>query len=157
MKPPFPIETISEFLNNNHFLSNFYPCLGSSTEHLYQAAKTDDPMQKKFVMAQPSAALAKKVGRTVTIKENWEKEKLQVMLDIVRQKFNSSVDLRTKLLNTGDALLIEGNYWHDTFWGQCHCSKHNWEGENHLGEILMQVRAELGGHWKSSRIIMSKV
>lgn len=147
MKPPFPAGTICNFSPGTEYfvLSNFYPCLGSSTEHLYQAAKTNDESQKKFVMAQTTAAAAKKVGRTVTIKDNWDKDKLQVMLEIVRKKFYSSKDLSRILLDTGDSILIEGNYWHDTFWGQCHCPKHNWEGENHLGEILMHIRAELGG------------
>ena len=39
---------------------------------------------------------------------------------------------------TRDRVLIEGNDWGDTFWGMT-----DGEGENHLGKILMRVRAEL--------------
>ena len=56
---------------------------------------------------------------------------------LLRQKFGDAW-LRAKLLATGDAELIEGNYWHDTFWGMC-----NGKGENHLGRLLMEVRSEL--------------
>lgn len=34
--------------------------------------------------------------------------------------------------------LIEGNYWHDTYWGVC-----EGVGENHLGKLLMEIRNEL--------------
>uniref|UniRef100_UPI00345E83CD NADAR domain-containing protein n=1 Tax=uncultured Duncaniella sp. TaxID=2768039 RepID=UPI00345E83CD len=46
--------------------------------------------------------------------------------------------LAEKLIATGDAELVEGNYWHDTVWGVC-----DGVGENHLGKILMRVREEL--------------
>lgn len=42
------------------------------------------------------------------------------------------------LINTGDAELIEGNSWGDTFWGEC-----NGIGENNLGKILMKIRKEI--------------
>lgn len=44
------------------------------------------------------------------------------------------------LLDTGDAILEEGNHWNDTFWG---VRLKNGQGQNHLGKILMQVRMEL--------------
>lgn len=37
----------------------------------------------------------------------------------------------------------EGNTWGDKFWGVC-----DGEGENHLGKLLMEVRAELTKHLK---------
>jgi predicted NAD-dependent protein-ADP-ribosyltransferase YbiA (DUF1768 family) len=42
------------------------------------------------------------------------------------------------LLETGDAELVEGNWWDDTFWGVC-----NGVGQNNLGKILMDTRREL--------------
>jgi ribA/ribD-fused uncharacterized protein len=80
---------------------------------------------------------AKRLGRKVTLRANWELIKIDVMLDLVRQKFQDP-DLAWMLINTGDAELIEGNHWGDKFWGVC-----NGEGENHLGKILMQVRDEI--------------
>ena len=46
--------------------------------------------------------------------------------------------LKTNLLKTGDAMLIEGNTWGDRIWGQV-----NGVGENNLGKILMRIREEL--------------
>lgn len=61
-----------------------------------------------------------------------------VMLQLLRQKFLGDEELRRKLLRTGDAMLVEGNYWGDTYWGVCFGS-----GKNMLGKLLMQVREEL--------------
>lgn len=47
-------------------------------------------------------------------------------------------ELGNKLEATGDSLLVEGNWWHDTFWGVC-----NGFGENNLGKLLMKIREEL--------------
>ena len=59
------------------------------------------------------------------------------MYKCLRSKF-SAPELREKLLDTGDAELIEGNWWNDTTWGVC-----NGVGENRLGKLLMQIRAEI--------------
>ena len=60
------------------------------------------------------------------------------MEDICRAKFTQNEELKKKLIDTGDATLIEGNTWNDTFWGVC-----NGVGENNLGKILMKIREEL--------------
>ena len=62
------------------------------------------------------------------------------MLQIVRAKFAQNPDLAARLLRTGDRKLIEGNTWHDVFWGM---DLNTGQGENHLGRILMQVREEM--------------
>ena len=59
------------------------------------------------------------------------------MLDLLRAKFSNEI-MKQKLLDTGDAELIEGNKHGDSFWGQV-----NGEGKNLLGKLLMQVRNEL--------------
>ena len=69
------------------------------------------------------------------------------MTEIVRTKFEQNSDIRQKLIDTYPEELIEGNYWHDTFWGVC-----EGVGENHLGQILMQIRREFAG-WEASREI----
>jgi GTP cyclohydrolase II len=60
---------------------------------------------------------------------------------LVAQKFNPTLnpDLYNRLLATGDKYLEETNWWNDTFWGK----NLKGEGENHLGQILMQVRDKL--------------
>lgn len=60
------------------------------------------------------------------------------MQDLVWQKFSNSPELAKMLLETGDAVLEEGNDWGDTFWGIC-----DGKGENHLGKILMHTREKL--------------
>jgi len=65
----------------------------------------------------------------------WDGAKLGIMAQLVVQKFTNNAVLAQRLHDTGDAELIEGNTWGDTFWGIC-----KGKGENHLGRILMEVR-----------------
>ena len=45
---------------------------------------------------------------------------------------------------TAPAPLLEGNYWHDNYWGDCKCKTcEKTEGQNKLGRILMIVRKEI--------------
>lgn len=115
-----------------------------TTEHAYQAAKTLDPSERKKIREAPRANLAKKLGQKVKIREDWEEIKLQVMEDLIRQKFTKYPDFKVALLNSGDAYLEETNHWHDEIWGVCTCGKHG-KGMNHLGKILMKIREELKG------------
>ena len=58
------------------------------------------------------------------------------MYDILKKKFSDD-DLKARLLLTGDKKLIEGNKWHDNFWGNCTCKKcENVEGKNMLVNCL---------------------
>ncbi len=59
------------------------------------------------------------------------------MFHLLTLKFKDPY-LRDKLLRTGEARLIEGNWWKDRFWGQV-----NGVGENHLGRLLTLVRYHL--------------
>ena len=72
------------------------------------------------------------------LRRDWESVKDQVMLEAVRAKFTQHDDLREVLLGTGDAKLVEhtenDNYWGDGGDGS---------GKNRLGQLLMQLRAEL--------------
>lgn len=141
--------SINEFQGEYRFLSNFwlvdirmsgfvYP----STEHAYQAAKTLVPNERTRIRL-ADVGMAKKIGRTVTIRPGWEEMKLDVMYQLVRYKFKNYTNLKAKLLYTNDQELIEGNYWHDNFWGSCTCSKCGNAGQNHLGKTLMRIRDEL--------------
>jgi N-glycosidase YbiA len=138
---------IKSFRGAYRFLSNFYPCSVSynerkypSVEHAYQAAKSPhDPAYQAKILRIPAdeAGQAKALGQSVTLREDWEDVRIDIMLDLIRQKFRHP-KLRIQLKSTDEAELIEGNYWFDTFWGVC-----NGHGENHLGKILMKVRDEL--------------
>ncbi len=109
----------------------------STAEHAYQAAKTDNVSQKSAIYRIDRPGDAKKMGKVVTVRADWEEIKLGVMYDIVKAKFDQNPDLREMLLATEDAEIVEGNWWGDTFWGVC-----KGVGENHLGKILMRVREE---------------
>lgn len=131
---------IRGFFGEYRYMSNFhlspvvfdgvtYPCV----ENAFQAAKTFDLEQRKpFVTLEPGQA--KRAGRKVQLREDWEQVKDSVMEDLVRQKF-SQKELKDKLLATGDTYLEETNWWKDTYWGVC-----NGIGKNTLGKILMKVR-----------------
>jgi len=136
---------ITSFHGEFRWLSNFWPALVTldgkefpSVEHAYQAAKTFDiETRERFANIMLKPGDAKRMGRRVNIRPDWESVKLEVMLNLLREKFKCA-DMRKKLLATGDAELTEGNNWNDTFWGVC-----NGRGNNHLGKLLMQVRNEL--------------
>lgn len=126
--------------------SNFYPDSGKTgwrtTEHIYQAMKTLDPILRQEIKDAPTPNQAKKLGRKVKLRPAWEEIKETVMLEAVRIKFSpGSVLSRSLMAHEGP--LVEQTSWHDLVWGICICSKHNGQGENKLGKILMQVRSEL--------------
>ncbi len=135
---------IGEFKGEFYFLSNFYESdvtYGGITyrnnEAAFQAQKTTNKfIRMKFHQLNPSDA--KKLGRQVHLREDWEQIKDQVMYEICKAKFEQNPDLRAKLLATGDEILVEGNTWGDRIWGAVHGV-----GENRLGRILMRVRSEL--------------
>lgn len=145
-------DEITSFKYDYAFLSNFYDCEiyydcmhYKNSESAYQASKTENYREKE-TFCNLSGTEAKKLGRKVALRKDWEEVKLGEMEDIVRFKFKQNPDLAYKLLQTGDKKIVEGNYWHDNYWGNCYCDKcKNIEGENHLGKILMKIREELKG------------
>jgi len=139
-------EPITRFCGRHHFLSNFQMCAilfegqrYPSVEHAYHAAKTDD-QSWRFLLLRGSPGEAKRIGRRLPLRHNWEGMKIGVMRQLVTYKFTEHEALRRQLLATGDALLVEGNTHGDRFWGQV-----NGVGENWLGRILVDVRAGLRG------------
>ena len=92
--------------------------------------------RKQFADLSPS--VAKRKGRKVTLRNDWEEVKFWVMLGVCSAKFTQNKDLAEQLLATGDEELIEGNTWGDRTWGMV-----NGTGKNWLGKILMQIREEL--------------
>lgn len=137
---------ITSFQGDARFLSNFWPCkihfagrVFPSVEHAYVACKSEDPKFHLLVCNTTRPGDAKRLGRKVVLRPNWELVKVPFMRGFIWQKFSSlHPNLVERLLATGDALLIEGNTWGDTFWGVC-----NGVGQNHLGKLLMERRKEL--------------
>lgn len=142
-------EVIDEFREAYGFLSNFHLCdldyEGNNyccVESAFQAMKELDPDERgSYSHLYPSEA--KKKGKTCNLRPDWEEVKIDVMYDILKAKF-SNEDLKARLLLTGNKELIEGNRWHDNFWGNCVCKKcEAIEGKNMLGMLLMRLRNEL--------------
>ena len=132
---------IKEFRDEYAFLSNFYSCLIEFEGYTYQNAEAAFQAQKdlsrrnEFTSLNP--VVAKRLGKKVNLRSDWEEVKVDIMRRIVKCKFEQNPDLKEKLINTGDRLLIEGNTWNDTFWGVC-----KEKGKNMLGIILMELRAQ---------------
>ena len=132
--------TIDQFTGDYDFLSNFHPSpievdgvVYPTVEHAFQAAKTFDRTEKQSVAEAATPGLAKRIGRKVRLRPDWEQVKIGIMEDLVRLKFTTHADLREKLLATGDAQLVEGNTWNDRFWGVC-----RGQGRNELGQSTME-------------------
>jgi len=115
-----------------------------SVEHAYQAMKSTDPAIQKMIRDAPTPAVAKRIARSVRLRPDWEEVKVPIMRDLLMEKFVQEPE-RTLLLSTGDQELVEGNWWHDLFWGCCTCTNqgHQNEGANMLGRLLMSLRSEL--------------
>jgi ribA/ribD-fused uncharacterized protein len=142
---------ISNFKGRYRPLSNFYMTwfkyrreVYPSSEHAFQASKTLNKIHKDLIRTCQFPATAKKLGRTVELRPDWEEIKLKVMYKILLAKFKQDEKCREALLSTGNAKLIEGNHWHDNIWGECNCIRCSGKKKhNHLGKILMKIREEL--------------
>jgi ribA/ribD-fused uncharacterized protein len=141
---------IKIFNRQYRFLSNFYPSIVTldkldypSVEHAYQAAKTKNLKLREVMRNCETASIAKRLGQVIELRPDWELIKIFQMRNLLQQKFNI-IELKEKLLQTKNYNLIEGNYWHDNFWGNCTCPKcTEIPGQNNLGKLLMQIRTEL--------------
>jgi hypothetical protein len=142
---------ITSFSGSYSFLSNFsqtritiegktYP----TVEHFFQASKALDPVEHDLIRVQPTAGQAKRAGKKVRLRKDWEQVKDEIMLTALRAKFTQHPQLAEWLINTGDRDLVEGNSWHDNYWGICSCISCSYTtGKNKLGLLLQQVRKEI--------------
>lgn len=155
---------INSFSGRWSFLSNFYPCdivyqgiTYPSTEHYYVAMKINDSQTingqfyskidvRELISKISTPGQVKRFGRSLKLRSDWDQIRLKVMEWCLREKFKNDA-LSEMLINTGDEELIEGNYWHDNYFGSCTCSKCGGKGENHLGRILMKIRDEIKIKW----------
>lgn len=138
---------INEFKGDHFFLSNFYPSPIEWHDHTYptmenffQAMKTDDPAARD-ALSWCSPKVAKHIGRNLKLREDWDRQRVIFMQSGISMKFQDSPELREKLKATGTEVLVEGNYWHDQYWGSCYCPRHkSTPGTNALGILLMAER-----------------
>lgn len=137
--------------NNYPQFSNFHPAsvvvngeLYKNAEAAFQAGKQrEGERDVRFFTATGGAA--KRLGRQVLLRLDWEQIKYSHMRECVYAKFNQNPELGDLLLSTGYEWLVEDtSYWHDNTWGACSCNRcANKISYNLLGQALMEVRAYL--------------
>lgn len=140
------------FFGDYAFLSNFFDAeityngiVWPTSEHAYQAMKTDNvDLQLAFLgLAKPGKA--KKIGSKIQLRPHWELLKDEFMYQIVLCKFQHNQELQQLLLATGNRTLVELNNWGDVYWGMVRREDGTLYGKNKLGEILMRIRSNLRG------------
>ncbi|RSN60523.1 DUF1768 domain-containing protein [Amycolatopsis sp. WAC 04182] len=147
------MDSIEKFRGRYEFMSNFYrhTIVGTggipypTNEAAFQAAKTPNLLERCLIASAPTPREAKRRGRLVSLRAGWnDTGRHVVMRAVLRAKF-ADPELSRLLLATGDARLVEGNRWHDQFWGDCRCGRAACArpGRNFLGRYLMELRTEL--------------
>lgn len=106
-----------------------------TVEHAYQAAKTEDPLKREQIRQADTAVQAKQMGKFVALRPDFNDIKLQIMEDLLWQKFDT-LEYRRLLLSTVSAELIHFCPWGDVFWGVDRAGL----GKNHHGRLLMEIR-----------------
>jgi hypothetical protein len=151
------VPDITSFTGVNRFLSNFYSVnisymgvIWPTVEHAFQASKSLDTSIQETIRLAENPTKAKQLGSPrgiVVLRSDWDHVRDQIMYEIVKAKFDQSDDLKLKLLMTKDKTLVEGNFWHDNYWGDCFCKNPKFkcqdtQGLNKLGLILTRIRQE---------------
>jgi|SRR5271157_3107507 len=136
--------TINSFTGEHEFLSNSYDCVQESTmyyldeedevksikdtfrtvEHVFQASKTLKREEQIQIRDAASAKQAKRLGRRVELRNDWESKKVNIMDRLVRDKFFQHYPLKLKLLNLENKELVDSS-------------------DEDLGRILMNIRDEI--------------
>lgn len=115
-----------------------------TSEHAYQAGKARKPEVRKWLMDAPSPALLAMAAHGLyvwDINSDWSRIKFDRMKGVLMAKFTQHEDLKQLLLSTGTARLVESATVDNAvnrLWGEVRGI-----GKNRLGELLMEVRAEL--------------
>jgi N-glycosidase YbiA len=129
------------------YLSNFAPysvlvngVVWPTAEHCFQAQKFDDAKYREAIRASISPLEAAQMGRDQTkhLRKDWDSIKDGIMSEIVLAKFSQHPSLKSRLLSTANATLVEHTKT-DAYWGD----GGDGSGKNVLGRILMRVREEL--------------
>lgn len=156
--PSILIDWFDDFEGENkyRFLSNFYvgePIdmqdgngpIYRTGEHAFQAYKASDRKGWRTVVEAKDPGRAKARGRRLTLRDDWESVKYDVMSAVLAAKFAPDRPEAVLLVMTGDALLVEGTHWGDRVWGVAvpKGSIRQPTGRNWLGRLLMAQRAIL--------------
>jgi ribA/ribD-fused uncharacterized protein len=111
-----------------------------TVEHAYQASKFMDEAIRTLVRNARSAHDSKEVARANhnKVRPDWDEVKLGLMEEILRAKLEQHPYIQQKLLESGDAIIVEDSP-KDSYWG---CGP-DWKGENYLGRLWMKLRDEI--------------
>ena len=138
----FP-DVINQFKGEYDFLSTRFSChfvwqglQYGNAEAAFQASKCEEKSERK-VFTNCSADKAVLRGKELVPYSGWEEARLDIMKSILRAKFEQNPSLMKKLTDTGSHILINGNNKQETYWG---INLYTWQGENHLGRIIMEIR-----------------
>jgi hypothetical protein len=152
----------------NGYLSNWYlsqfavdGIVYSSMEQymMFQKAKYfQDEVICKQILATDDVARIKELGRMVSDYDDtaWNGIRQILVYEGLLAKFAQNEELREKLINTGNAVLVECAV-KDQIWGiglsmnnPHRFDKTKWRGQNLLGYALMMARDKLGKVYKKS-------
>ena len=131
-----PKDKVPTFSNEFEFLSNMYFCNVngySCSESMYQAEKCELDIEKRQ-FKNLNGYQAKRRGKKVKLRKDWDDVKIDIMRKILHIKFQGELLEKLKSI---EGEIVERNYWKDTFWGV-----YNGVGENWLGKLLMEIRDE---------------
>jgi ribA/ribD-fused uncharacterized protein len=111
-----------------------------TSEHYFQAQKFADAGDREEVRRAKTPAIAARLGRSRTkkIRRDWDGVRVEVMRRVLHAKFTQHAELRALLISTGTRRIVEHTD-NDSFWadgGDGH-------GQNMLGRLLMELRAQL--------------
>lgn len=153
----FDFNTQWDFLNNQYpyCIQDAYGIVYSSVERAYLASRTTDAEKRLRIAKANTNKLAKALSDAYADMSNWEGTRDWSMYTKLLKKFKNPT-LRQKLLDTGNAKLINTVKNCDNYWGQCtckYCRQSQIKGINKLGELLMRIRDET----REGKIDWSKV
>ncbi len=129
------------------FLSNFYEApfeingvKYKTVEHYFQSEKATGSKDKEKIIIAKTPADAKRLGKQIELRSDWDEVKDQVMFDGILNKFLQNKDIAEKLIKL-EGEIVEYNKWHDNYWGFCLCKRCQRKKKlNKVGKILMEVR-----------------
>jgi predicted NAD-dependent protein-ADP-ribosyltransferase YbiA (DUF1768 family) len=144
------------YLSSNRYDDDYYGCEAAA----FAAARIINVADRiSFMAGNCSPWQVQKRLKTIPrkwIRADWSSVQIDVLREIMRERFYSS-PAREWLLDTGDALLINGNLHHDNFLGTCFCQtalastlKYGTHAfckgvrQNIRGKLLMEIREECG-------------
>lgn len=144
MAPTIRFYSVSDAYGEFSNFAAFPIALGGArwptSEHYFQAQKFEDARYRETIRKANTPMIAARLGRErkQKLRRDWESVKVSVMRQALHAKFTQHESLRTLLLSTDEAKLIEHTD-NDAYWGD----GGDGSGRNMLGQLLMELRAAL--------------